>query len=587
MTKTLHFLSGVPRSGSTVLAAILNQNPNTHVSTTSGLVMTLDELAKLWHKEDILHTNDPNKTKLIRVMNGIINAFYKDINKPIIIDKSRSWPHPIIASSMSLVLNRPIKIIATVRAIPDCAASFLRIVKPDNVNFFLEQNDLIKHLKGSYVALQEGFKANPDSFIFVDYDDLLDKPEVELEKIHDFLELPYFKYDLKNIDGSSVKEDDEKIIGIAGVHDIKPELKKQHNENIKKVLKHHYYSFNQLKFWQKNPEPMETHLLDVQQAFSKIGEFDEALEISKQLEILEPENNRAAYNRGFYYLREKRIQEGYQLLNRGRFVEVFGDPRPATPVPNWDGVSKGVVLLYLEGGLGDQIHQVRYAKYIAKKGCKVIVVCATSLIRLFANIEGVSSVVQRSAVPVTYHDFFLGGFSSIIPLGFELKDISGKPYIKKPAVTKGDKQRIGLRWRGNANFEDDYNKRFPHELMFNAVKNTDAEFISLQRDEGSEVCPEWAKQVQLNTWEDTRNAVASCDLVITSCTSVSHLSAAMGVPTWVVQPILPYYLYAIDGEKTPYYDSMRLFRQEVFNDWTHPFNKIEKALKKPKLKIVK
>jgi hypothetical protein len=93
----------------------------------------------------------------------------------------------------------------------------------------------------------------------------------------------------------------------------------------------------------------------------------------------------------------------------------------------------------------------------------------------------------------------------------------------------------------------------------------------------------------LATWEDTRNAIASCDLVISSCTSVSHLAAAMGVETWVVVPIMAYYLYALDGEKTPYYDSMTLFRQEVFGEWEEPFNKIKARLtaEKPQIRMVK
>jgi hypothetical protein len=114
--------------------------------------------------------------------------------------------------------------------------------------------------------------------------------------------------------------------------------------------------------------------------------------------------------------------------------------------------------------------------------------------------------------------------------------------------------------------------------MFDAVKDCDAEFISLQRDEGVDSCPAWVKQVPLNTWEDTRAAVASCDLVISSCTSVSHLAAAMGVETWVVIPVMGYFLYAMEGDTCPYYDSMKLFRQETFGEWEVPFNKIGNAL---------
>jgi hypothetical protein len=67
---------------------------------------------------------------------------------------------------------------------------------------------------------------------------------------------------------------------------------------------------------------------------------------------------------------------------------------------------------------------------------------------------------------------------------------------------------------------------------------------------------------------------------------VSHLAAAMGVETWVITPVMPYFLYAIDGERTPYYDSMRLIRQEVYGDWTHPFDAVAKRLERPKLRSV-
>jgi hypothetical protein len=318
--------------------------------------------------------------------------------------------------------------------------------------------------------------------------------------------------------------------------------------------------------------------LDLQLAASTIGDFSEGWRLAQKLEAEEPNNNRAAYNRGWYLLKQGLLQKGYQLLDRGRLVNVFGNTPPDVPTQKWDGKSKGIVLLNLEGGLGDQIHQVRYAKYIAKKGCKVIVACSGPLACLFIDVAGVSAVIQHEAVFGVYHDFYVQGMSAIVPLGLELEDISGESYITKPNTIKPMKKRIGLRWQGQSAFEHEHHKKFPYELLFNAVKDIDADFISLQRDEGEDACPNWVKRVPLNSWEDTRMAVASCDLVISSCTSVSHLSAAMGVPTWVVTPVMPYFLYAIDGDKTPYYDTMRLFRQEVFGDWQAPFNKIKSTL---------
>jgi hypothetical protein len=204
---------------------------------------------------------------------------------------------------------------------------------------------------------------------------------------------------------------------------------------------------------------------------------------------------------------------------------------------------------------------------------------------LFNKIEGVSAVVQHGAEYGVYHDFWC--FAMVAPayLGYEMADLRGDAYIDKPSVIKGYKKRIGLRWQGNSKFEDDHNKKFPYQMLFDAVRGTDYEFISLQRDEGADACPTWVKQVPLNTWEDTKNAVASCDLVISSCTSVSHLASAMGVETWVVIPVMGYYLYALDGDKCPYYDTMKLFRQEVFGEWDAPFNKIKERLNMNKVEL--
>lgn len=579
MNKKLHFLSGVPRSGSTVLAAILNQNPMTHVSTTSGLGAALNSLATAWHQDNLLIENDKDRSKLAHTMRGVIDAFYDDTKKPVVIDKARNWPTPVIMQAMSQVLGHKPKIIATVRSVPDCMASFVRVAKPENLDDFLYNSSLAAHLKASYLILQEGFRYDPESFLFVEYEDLLAEPKSQLDRIHEFLELPKFDYDFNNIDGSSVKEDDENLHGYSGLHDIKPVLERQHNESPKQVLKQHYSQFCQPEFWLERPRTTpELHDLDLQLTASKLGNFAEGWELCQKLEKEEPENHRAAYNRGWYLLRQGEIQKGYQLLDRGRIVGVFGNKRPDSPAQPWDGKSKGVVMLYLEGGLGDQIHQVRYAKSMSERGCKVVVSCSGPLASLFTDVEGVSAVFQHEASFGVYHDYYVQGMSAVVPLGFELKDLSGKPYITKPKVIKSRRKRIGLRWQGQSMFEHEHNKKFPYELMFKAVQDADAEFISLQRDEGSEACPSWVKKVPLDNWEDTRQAVASCDLVISSCTSVSHLAAAMGVETWVVTPVMPYFLYAMEGETCPYYDTMKLVRQEVFGEWEAPFDQIKERL---------
>ena len=589
MKKTLHFLSGIPRSGSTVLAAILNQNPETHVSTTSGLVHALDGLANTWHSAGLLNENDPDRKKLAQTMRGMIDAFYEDTDKPVVIDKGRGWPIPIIMGAMTQVLGHAPKIIATVRPVPDCMASFVRVAKPENLDEFMYSGQLADHLKAAYISLQQGYEAMPDNFLFVEYDNLLADPKKELARVHEFLGLAPFEYDLTNIDGTPVKEDDENLHGYAGMHDIKPELKRLHDEKSKDVLKHHYNQFCQPEFWNDGKRTMpELDDLDLQVAAGKMGDFVEGWRLSEKLHSERPNDHRAAYNRSWYLLKQNKIGEGYTQMNRGRFCGIIGEKHPDTPMPEWDGKTKGTILLYCDHGLGDQIHQVRYAKDLVARGNKVIVCCSGQLVSLFSQIEGVSAVVQYGAEYGVYHDFWVFAMMAPYYLGYEMADLSGTPYIPKPNTIKGRRKRIGLRWQGNSKFEDDHNKKFPYQMLFDAVQGADYEFISLQRDEGADACPPWVKRVPLDSWQDTQNAAASCDLVISSCTSVSHLAAAMGVETWVVIPVMGYYLYALDGDKCPYYDNMLLFRQEVFGDWKAPFDRIKARLKQetPQIRMV-
>ena len=560
-----------------MLAAILNQNPQTHVSTTSGLGAALDALATTWHREPLLEKNDRDRKKLANAMRGLIHGYYDEItSKPVVIDKARNWPLPVVVSAMAQVLGHKPRIIATVRSVPDCMASFVRVAKPENLDDFIQQSGLTAHLKSSYQVLQAGYQADPECFLFVEYEDLLADPRTQLQRIHDFLGLDPFEYDFDRIDGSTVKEDDEGLHGVAGLHDIKPKLGRQHNQSPRDVLKHHYSEFCQPEFWLPKPRTTpDIDLLDLQLTASTMGDFAEGQRIADKLKAERPTDHRAAYNRGWYELREGKIEEGYKLLQRGRKVKIVGDAPPKTPQPEWDGKSEGTVLLQLEGGLGDQIHQVRYAGDLKARGCRVIVSCSGPLVSLLQKQPDVAAVVQHGAEYGVYHDYWMAGMSGPVYLGLNRRSIQGDAYIHTDFTVPNKKLRVGLRWSGNKTFEAQHHKLFPAQLFFDAVKRDDVEFISLQRDADLEFKPSWVQDVPLETWNDTHKAVSSCDLVISSCTSVSHLSAAMGIPTWVVIPIMGYYLYAEPGNKTPYYNSMRLFRQQKYGDWTHPFEEIK------------
>lgn len=581
--KNIYFLSGLPRSGSTVLAAILSQNPSVHTTATSGLLDMLVGTLRAWADSMSVQAT-PDKVKaeaeIQRILRNICDSKYADIDKPIILDKARGWASDVNIPTMAKVLGHKPKIIATVRNIPDCVASMVRVAKPTQLDEFLRESELVSHIKESYQVLESGYRFAPECILFVDYDDLLADPQKQLDRIHAFLEVPSFEYDLSAINADHLKENDKEVWQVEGLHDVKPKLERQHKTTAEDILGPFYLQFVQPRFWlNEGAGHRPLHDLDLQLSASLMGNFEEGWKLAQKIEKDEPWNHRAAFNRGWYKMWKGDLLEGEKLLFRGRIEKVFGNDPPQSPMPMWDGSTKGTILLNLEGGLGDQIHGLRYVREIVKRGCSVIVACSGALAMIARQVNGVTAVVQHEAVFGVVHDAWVPSMSAITILGSSYDELDGSAYIPKIASIGKKKYRIGVRWQGNPQFEHEQHRLFPSGLLFDNLKDVDVEFISLQRDEGKQHKPTWIKEVPLNSWEETQAAISSCDLVISSCTSVAHLSAAMGVETWIIVPILPYYLWAKPGDTTPWYSNVKLFRQTVFGDWNDPMKKIGSELK--------
>ena len=575
----MFFLAGLPRSGSTLLAAILNQNPAVHVSATSNLDGIMGSVVNAW--ENSPKNVDRQGAEVQRLLRAVMDAKYADIKKSVIIDKSRAWADPAIMDTIEKILGNPPKIIATVRDVADCAASFVRVAKPENVPEFLRNSSLIGHLKNAYVTLQAGMKAAPKNFWTVEYEELLRAPRLVLAQIHKFLGLPPFEYDLTNIDGSTVKENDDEAWGVPGLHDIRPALAKANVPLPAVVLGSLYPEFCQPAFWRGETE-MPKGKLDLQLEASLRGDFNEGWRLCREIEEEDPYNDRAAFNRGWYLLRQGNLREGHLLLDRGRHASVFGNPKPPTPTDIWDGSSGKVVLLNLEGGFGDQISALRFVREIRARGSSCIVACSAELAPLIKHsVCGVDAVMAHQAAGMVFHDAWMPSMSGPSVLGMEYDSLDGRAFIQAPDVLRTTRQTIGLRWQGNPQFEHEQHRIFDPQLLFEAVKGIDARFISLQRDLGSEHRPDWVEEVDLSTWEDTQRAIAGCDIVISSCTSVAHLAAAMGVHTKIIVPVLPYYLWALPQDTSPWYDSVQLFRQGNDGDWSAAFTQLRGEILAP------
>ena len=315
------------------------------------------------------------------------------------------------------------------------------------------------------------------------------------------------------------------------------------------------------------------HPLDIALYNSLRGNFTKAETILREYSALVPEDPRPKFNLGWYELSRGNIHEGFDLLNYGRWCNAFGNPALKAGTPLWNGETGATILFNSEGGLGDQIISIRYVKQLAEHS-KVIVACDPSLMPLFSRINGVSAVVASDGARYMYHTHWIPAMSAPFIIG----NIPDEPYI--PCNLNPIKGRIGVKFFGNPEFSHEEYRQFPKKLLIDLTKKfPNNAWVNLQR-EGMEI-PKWFEQPSLATWDDTIKVLEGLELVITSCTSIAHLSGAMGIPTWVIVPILPYYIWA--EPETRWYKTVKIFRQEKFSKWKAPFANITRELQQQNL----
>lgn len=334
------------------------------------------------------------------------------------------------------------------------------------------------------------------------------------------------------------------------------------------------------------------HLIDQQLNLMIRGRFEEGWKIAEELEAKFPNDPRAKFNRGWFLINQGKFQEGFQCLEYGRPLKVYGSSKLNTNKPIWnnhDLVGK-TVIINLEAGYGDNMISARFANEVHKRGGICILCCDKSLHSIFSRIPGVSSCITIDMVNSTQHDFWIPGFSCSWLFGHTVETLPNQPYIfsKQESVEvwrnilNTKKLKIGIRWSGNPKFEHQQFRIFPPKNIINLYKKLPhCQFYSLQTDNDLYELPEEIVDLKhlLISWEDTAACIQNLDLVITSCTSIAHLASAMGKLTWVIVPILPYHIWAYGGEHSPWYQkTTKVYRQKTFGRWDEPFEKLEKDL---------
>jgi sulfotransferase len=269
MDKTYHFLAGLPRSGNTLLSAIFNQNPEIYSTPLSPLPTYMFDFANAYSTIEQSLRNEENKVKSETFLSSFLDNYYKDVEKPVIIDREKAWGTPANLEIIKKFVNPNPKIIFTVRDILEIIASFIKMdadylkrevyQKNNFINNYRSQKDIIcEHLMSpledidkSLLSLASAFyPENKGIFHIVEYRDLVSKPEETMNGIYDFLEMPHYSHNFKKID--KLEKDNDEVLGLPkNLHDIKKSLSKSSTDTdiLSDYIKHKY---SNMEFWRKD-----------------------------------------------------------------------------------------------------------------------------------------------------------------------------------------------------------------------------------------------------------------------------------------------------------------------------------------------
>lgn len=237
--KTLYFLGGLPRSGSTLLGSLLNQHSDIYASPTSPLGDIVSDIEKSFNRVDTQFTFS-RKEISYNVYKAVLANFYNHIPKSTILDKHRFWGKNLDTVKMFLS-NKP-KIVATYRSIPEVITSYISLIERSQQQDNFIDNHLRKdnlpitnnnraeyiwryYVSPSYESMICGINKYPEWVHLVEYNSLIENPQEELNKIYEFLEVSPQVNNFNQIENACGEQKDE-AWGLKGLHDIRPNLSK-------------------------------------------------------------------------------------------------------------------------------------------------------------------------------------------------------------------------------------------------------------------------------------------------------------------------------------------------------------------------
>lgn len=312
----------------------------------------------------------------------------------------------------------------------------------------------------------------------------------------------------------------------------------------------------------------------------------------------DPKNPDANFSKSTLLLLLGRLKEGWDLYEYRWKIKDRKKPVPphaSTPLTNTNEIRDKTILLQSEQGFGDIIQFTRYALVLKNKGASVIIETRPPLVRLLSSISPDITVITEENPSIVKADFYAPLMSLPGILGTDTIDSipSPAPYLSvdKESINRwnsilGEKKfiRIGLVWSGSITHKGDHRRSIPVELLKPLIE-TGHEFHCLQkeirpqdREHLSQMINIHLHDSHINNFSDTAALISLMDLVISVDTSTAHLAGALGKQTWVLLPQAPDYRWLLNRTDSPWYPTLRLFRQESGRNWQDVITTVRTAL---------
>lgn len=324
------------------------------------------------------------------------------------------------------------------------------------------------------------------------------------------------------------------------------------------------------------------------------GMIDEALSAFDRALFIEPDNVSARFNRAQLLLMCGDYRSGWAEFEWRWRLETVKPPSYRQPL--WDGRDHpdGTILLWPEQGFGDTILCARFIPFLKRKFRRVLLGCQPALARLFSKLDGVDEVLPYGTklpkfdvhCPLMSLARFLATDLQAIPQPADLfvpQEVS--PSLQAAISSSGDRLRVGIVWSGSVTFKSNHLRSTSLERFLELTAVPGIQLFSLQKGpRAADLTGIGADRIvidlapMLNDFADTAAAISQLDLVVMSDSSVAHLCGSLGRPVWNLLHHVPYWLYLRNRTDSPWYPSMRLFRQNRPGDWDEVFKRVNAAL---------